>query len=879
MKMYRNFLSYLLLVVFLSFCSGTAGEEKIPDYKNPKQSIETRVDDLLGRMTLEEKIAQLGCLFGEVNLQKTVGAQGLGGLACTLRPLAAKAAAMHLNEIQKFFMEKTRLGIPVIMHDEALHGLLANQATSFPQAIALAATWDTLLMNQVANAIAQETKTRGIRQVLSPVVNIARDARWGRVEETYGEDPYLSARMGVAFCQAFEKLGIITTPKHFVANNGDGGRDSNPVHLNERILREIYFPPFEACVKEAGSLSIMAAYNSLDGTPCSANYWLLTDILRGEWGFQGFVVSDYGSVAGIYELHKTAATYQETAIQALQAGLEMELPNVWYYSEPLRQAVRSGLISEKIIDEAVRRILSVKFKIGLFENPYVDVQQAEKTNDCSEHRQLALRAAQKAIVLLKNENQILPLSKDLQSVALIGYDAASVRLGGYSGYGMSTVSILDGIRHKIGAQKVTYTQGFELRENVFPTIPEQYFLPPKGETAKQGLKAEYFNNMIFSGKPDLVRLDPQIHFDWGIDKPDEKINADRYSVRWTGRLRAPLTGKLLLGVTSDDGVRLWFNGQQVLDKWIDRGATTDVISVTVQQDSLYDLRLEYYENAVYAYADLSWNFGQKKNTDFKQVIELTRKSDAVIVVGGILEGEGQDRADLNLPAGQEKLIAAVAAMGKPTVVVLIGGSPITMQNWLSDVPAVLMAWYAGEEGGNAVADILFGDINPGGKLPISFPQTIGQVPLYYNYKPTGRGYGYIQVSGEPQFPFGYGLSFTEFAYRDLQLSAEKIPADDDLSVRFKIKNTGKVAGEEVVQLYIHDQTASVSRPVKELKRFKRVYLSPSEEQEITFKLDQSDLTMLDTKLNKVVEPGLFEIMIGSSSQDIRLHSNFEVITK
>jgi beta-glucosidase len=877
--MYKNMLFYCLVFVFISSCFVSAGEDKTPPYKNSKLSIDVRVEDLLSRMTLEEKIAQLGCLFGDQDLSKSVGAKGIGGLACSLRPLTARAAALRLNEIQKFFMEKTRLGIPVIMHDEALHGLLNNQASSFPQAIALAATWDTLLMGQVAGAIALETFGRGIRQVLSPVVNIARDARWGRTEESYGEDPYLSARMGVAFCRAFESKGIITTPKHYVVNDADGGRDSNPVHVNERLLREIYFPPFEACIKEAGSLSLMAAYNSLDGTPCSASHWLLTEILRSEWGFQGFVVSDYGSVSGIYGLHKTAATPEETAVKALQAGLEMELPQVYYYGAPLQQAISDGLVDVKVIDEAVRRILAVKFRIGLFENPYTDPRSAEKVNDSAEHRQLARQAAQKAMVLLKNENHALPLGKDLKSVAVIGYDAGHVRLGGYSGFGMPTVSIVDGIRSKVGASRVLYAKGFELRENIFPAIPAGYLLPPEGELAGPGLKGEYFNNMTLSGKPDLVRLDPQISFNWGLDKPHEKIKPDQYSVRWTGRLRAPVTGNLRLSITTDDGVRLWINGQQLLDMWLDRGATTDVVTIPVEKDGEYDLRLEYYENGAFAYAELGWEYGRKESNDLEQALELAKNSDAVIIVGGILEGEGQDRADLNLPAVQEELITRVAASGKPVVVVLIGGSPITMQKWLPKVPAVLMAWYPGEEGGNAVADVLFGDVNPGGKLPVTFPQTIGQVPLYYNYKPTGRGYAYIQVSGEPQFAFGYGLSYTDFTYSDLELSAAKIPVDGNLQVTFKIKNTGQLTGDEVVQLYIHDEVGSVSRPVKELKRFKRLQLSPAEQQQLTFEIKSSDLAMLDAKLNKVIEPGVFEIMIGSSSADIRLRSTFEVVVK
>jgi len=877
--MYHESFFYTMLSLIATFYGVYSAEKKIPAYKNRELPVEQRVQDLLSRMTLEEKIAQLGCLLGELDLEKQVGPKSIGGLGCTLRSLTAKEAAQRLNRIQNFFMEKTRLGIPVIMHDEALHGLVANQATAFPQAIALAAAWDTTLIGQVAKAIAIETKTRGIRQVLSPVVNIARDARWGRVEETYGEDPYLSSRIGVAFCKAFESMGIITTPKHFVANDADGGRDSNPVHLNERLLREIYLPPFEACVREAGSLSVMAAYNSLDGTPCSSNRWLLIEVLRGEWGFQGFVVSDYGSVGGIFDLHKTAATHQETAVQALQAGLEMELPNVFYYDKPLLQAVQTGLISESVIDQAVRRILEVKFKIGLFENPFADPAEAEKVNDSAEHRQWAKEAALRSIVLLKNEHSMLPLTNEIRSLAVIGYDAANVRLGGYSGFGMRTVSILDGIRDKIGAQKVSYAEGFKLRENILPAIPAEYLLPPEAEKAGPGLKGEYFNNTALSGKPDLVRIDPQIQFNWGGGKPDEKINSDRFSVRWTGRLRAPLSGTLHLGVTSDDGVRLWIDGKQILDKWFDRSATTDMISLQVEENREYNIRLEFYENGGDAFAALGWDFGRKENSDFDRAVEMSKNSDAVIIVGGVLEGEGQDRADLNLPAAQEKLINTISASGKPVVVILVGGSPITMQNWLEKVPAVLMAWYPGEEGGSAIADILFGDYNPAGRLPVTFPQTIGQVPLYYNHKPTGRGYGYVQVSGDPQFPFGHGLSYTEFTYGDLQLSAAKIPADGELSINFTLKNTGRLAGDEVVQLYLQDVIGSVSRPVKELKRFNRLHLAAGEERTVSFILNATDLSMLDAKLKKVVEPGIFEIMIGSSSANIRLNSRFEVTGK
>ncbi len=487
-----------------------------PKYLNPKLPIDQRVRDLLKRMTLEEKIAQLQCEIREIEGKEMFGEAGIGGLGIILRPLTAREAAQKANKLQQLSLEKTRLGIPIIIHDEALHGLLANSATSFPQAIGLASTWDTDLMARVATVIGQETRSRGIQQALSPVVNIARDVRWGRVEETYGEDPFLTSRMGVAFCSGLESEGVITTPKHYAANVGDGGRDSNAIHFSERLLREIYFPAFKACFQEANAGSVMAAYNSLNGLPCSANKWLLTDVLRKEWGFQGFVVSDYGSVGGIRTLHHTAATKQETAKQAVEAGLDVELPNIDNYGLPLLQAVKEGLVSEATIDKSVKRILAAKFRLGLFENPYVDPERAASVNNSAEHRTLALQAAREAIVLLKNEKNVLPLNKNLKSIAVIGPNADVVRLGGYSGFGMKVVTVLQGIKNRVSPNTtVAYEKGCELGGSALPTIPTDYLFPAGGEPGERGLKGEYFNNMNLSGTPTLVRVDKQVQFEWG----------------------------------------------------------------------------------------------------------------------------------------------------------------------------------------------------------------------------------------------------------------------------------------------------------------------------------------------------------------------------
>ncbi|HEX9971595.1 MAG TPA: glycoside hydrolase family 3 N-terminal domain-containing protein, partial [bacterium] len=675
----------------------------MPAYKNSELTIETRVTDLLSRMTLEEKIAQLQCVISDVENTDIIKKNAIGNLGVILRSFPAREAAEKMNQIQKVAMEKTRLGIPILMHDEALHGLIAKEATSFPQAIGLAATWNTNLMEKIATAIARETKTRGIRQVLSPVVNIARDVRWGRVEETYGEDPFLTARMGVAFCKSFEQEGVITTPKHYVANIGDGGRDSNPVHFSERLLREIYFPAYKACIQEGNATSIMAAYNSYDGTPCSSNRWLLTQILRDEWGFKGFVVSDYGSVGGILDLHHTAANQKEAAKQAIEAGMDIELPNIYIYGEPLLEAIKEGMVAETTIDQSVRRILTAKFKLGLFDEPYVDPGQAEKINDSKEHRELALQTAREAIVLLKNDNNILPLDKKTKSIAVIGPFANAAKLGGYSGFGMKTVSPLEGIKEKVSSStQIVFEKGCEAGMPMLPQIQPEHLIPADGKPGEHGLKGEYFNNMELSGKPDLVRIDQQVYFDWGGQSPDDAINSEKFSTRWTGKLVPPETGEYQIGVTTDDGVRLFIDGEKVIEFWQDRSPTSNIISMQLEKGREYEIRMEYYENAGGAFASLGWDYQPDYNKEMQKAVQAAKNADVAILVLGIVEGEGRDRASLDLPGQQEQLINQIAATGKSMVVVLINGSAVAMQNWKDNAGAIVEAWYPGEEGGNAI---------------------------------------------------------------------------------------------------------------------------------------------------------------------------------
>jgi len=726
--------------------------------------VEAKVKDLLKNMTLEEKIAQLGSIQGRNLLEngkfsrekaKILLKNGIGQItrvsSGTRDITSPKQAASIANEIQRFLKEETRLGIPAIIHEECLSGFMAYGATTFPQAIGLASTWNPGLIERITATIRRQMRTVGAHQGLSPVLDIVRDPRWGRNEETFGEDPYLVASMGVAYVKGLQgsnlREGIIATPKHFAAHGfSEGGRNRAPVHVPPRELREVYLFPFEAAVKEANAWSIMNAYHEIDGVPCAASRELLTDILRGEWGFRGYVVSDYSSIEMLYTFHHVAADKKEAAIQALEAGIEIELPEIDCYGEPLLQAVREERISEAVIDEAVSRILRAKFLLGLFENPYVDVK--ESSFDTSEDRALALEAARESIVLLKNDG-VLPLSKNLKAIAVVGPNANNARNlhGDYS-----------------------YTAHLRCDEPAVPTVT------------------------ILTGIKNKVSGQTSVYYAKGCD----------------------------ISSTSKDG--------------------------------------------------------------FKEALEAAEKSDVIVAVVGErsglsnddVSGEHRDRADIRLPGVQEELVEMLCDTGKPVVVVLVNGRPLSLKRIAYKCSAILEAWLPGEEGGNAVADVLFGDYNPGGKLPVSFPQHVGQIPVNYGRRRSSLG-DYVFSSSKPLFPFGHGLSYTSFEYSSLKVSPEKIGPAGKVEISFNVKNTGDLRGDEVAQLYVQDEVASVTRPAMELKGFKRVTLNPGEEKRITFRLSVDQLAFYDQDMRFIVEPGRFNIMIGSSSEDIRLTGSFEVV--
>jgi beta-glucosidase len=772
----------------------TMWHKKIQDgmmqtYRDSSKSIAARVKDLISRMTLDEKLVQLGGIWGFEVLGDRQFSQekaesliknGIGQIsrAAASTALSSQQLAEFTNAIQKFLVENTRLGIPAIIHEECLSGFVSREADIFPQIIGIASTWDTELVRRMTEVIRQQMRAVGLHQGLSPVLDVARDPRWGRVEETFGEDPYLIARMGTAYVKGLQgddlRNGVIATLKHFAGYGlSEGGLNWAPAHIPPRLLREVYLYPFKEAIKTGGALSVMNAYHEIDGIPCAASTELLTDILRTEWGFEGIVVSDYYAVDNLHNYHLVASDKADAGRLALTAGIDIELPRCDFYADCLKGHVEKGVVAEALVNQAVSRILKLKFRLGLFETPYIDSKKVAGVFNVADSRKLALEAAQKSLVLLKNEGNLLPMSKDIKTIAVIGPNANSPRniLGDYT------------YPAHIGLMMMTATMlGSKLPES--EAQPDQITVPVV--TILDGIKAKVSpkTKVLYAGGCDVSGL-------------------------------------------SKDG----------------------------------------FAEAV--------NAAQQANV-------------AVIVVGGksgmtpeCTCGEMRDRVELCLPGVQEDLVKTIYETGTPTVLVLVDGRPLTLGPIVDKVPAILEAWLPGEEGGNAVADVLFGDYNPGGKLPISFPRKVGQIPVYYAHKPSGARsqlWGdYVDASTSPAFEFGYGLSYTTFNLSNLKIQPKRVRRTGKISIKVDIENTGNRIGDEVVQLYINDMVASITRPVKELKGFERMTLKPAETKTVEFELQVETLGFYDKDMKFIVEPGMFKVMVGRSSTDIVLEGQFEVM--
>ena len=772
---------YILVIVQMVCTLGfTQSPPSLPAYKDPSFSIDVRLSDLLSRMTLEEKVGQLLCPLGwemyEIHgnevcpsgkFKQLIKERNVGMLWATYRadPWTKKTLANGLNPemaakagnaLQKYVMENTRLGIPMFLAEEAPHGHMAIGATVFPTGIGMAATWSPELVKEVGQVIAKEIRSQGGHISYGPVLDLTRDPRWSRVEETFGEDPVLSGTLGASMVDGLgggnlsQKYATIATLKHFLAYAvPEGGQNGNYASVGIRDLHQNFLPPFRKAI-DAGALSVMTSYNSIDGIPCTSNHYLLTQLLRNEWKFRGFVVSDLYSIEGIHESHFVAPTKENAAIQSVMAGVDVDLGGDAYPN--VCNAVQSGQVDKAVIDTAVCRVLRMKFEMGLFEHPYVDPKIAAKTVRRKEHIELARKIAQSSITLLKNENSILPLSKTINKVAVIGPNADNRynMLGDYTApqEDSNVKTVLDGIITKLSPSRVEYVRGCAIRDTT-------------------------------------------------VNEIEQAIEATRRS---------------------------------------------EVVIVVVGGSSARDFKTSYKETGA-----------------------------AVAEEGSVSDmecGEGFDRASLSLLGRQQELLESLQKTGKPLIVVYIEGRPLE-KNWASEyADALLTAYYPGQEGGNAIADVLFGDYNPSGRLPISVPRSVGQIPVYYNQK-APRNHDYVEVSSSPLYSFGYGMSYTTFEYSDLQVVQKSARC---FEVSFKVKNTGKYDGEEVSQLYMRDEYASVVQPMKQLKHFERFHLKKGEEKKVTFVLTEEDFFLVNYTLKKVVESGNFHLMIGAASNDIRLQN-------
>jgi len=863
--------TFLILTISLLFLiPGVSLSQTSFPFQDPALPMSVRVSDLVSRMTLKEKIGQM---------------------------------QNHAPTIQ-------RLGIAEYdWWSEALHGVARTGfATVFPQAIGMAATWDPGLIFAEADVISTEARAKHHEAVRknqgasspgldfwSPNVNIFRDPRWGRGQETYGEDPFLTSRMGVAFVKGLQGddpqyLKVIATPKHFAVHSGpEPLRHVFDARTRPRDLYETYLPAFEACITEGGAWSIMGAYSRFDGEPCCASSFLLGDILRGEWKFKGYVVSDCGAINDIFAGHKVAANAAEASALAVKAGCDLTCGGEY---EALEEAIAQGLITEKEIDVSVMRLMTARFKLGMFDPParvrYTHIPFSE--NDSPQHDALARKVAQESIVLLKNSHEALPLRKDLKSIAVIGptADDSDVLLGNYNGTPTHPVTILQGIRNKVGAgTKVLHARGCEIAEGMakLEPVPARCLRSREGTIVRAGLRGEYFTNMDLQGMPALIRNDETVDFDWGGGGPAEGYPVDHFSVRWTGKLVPEASATYILGVTADDGFRLYLDSTLFMEDWKASAAHTVSKAIELTAGREYDVRLEYFENG----GDAVARFGWTRPIDLAaEALAIAREADQIIAVMGIspqLEGEemginlkgfsGGDRTDLSLPESQEKLLKALSGLGKRVTLVLTNGSALAV-NWANEnLSAIVEAWYPGQQGGNAVADVLFGDYDPAGRLPVTFYKSVNDVPSFENYSMEGRTYRYFR--GEPLYPFGYGLSYTQFEYKKAEVAKLTAGSRDTIRVRVTLANTGKFDGDEVVQVYVRRTVGGAEEPIRSLKGFARTHLKRGEEKIVEIPVGGEDLRVYEEKMKRYgVVPGAYELQIGPSSSDIKLRVRIEV---
>ena len=804
-------------------------------YKDPKAPLEQRVEDLLGRMTPEEKLTMLG------------------GTGFTTQPIP-------------------RLGVPEMGMVDAGQGVRGGAsstqgpATAFPAGVTMASTWDTNLIGRVGHAIGVEARNKGTgaQVLLGPAVNIHRSPLGGRNGEYMSEDPYLAARLAVSYIEGMQATGVSSCIKHFACNNQEEDRMDVDAKVSERALREIYLPAFEAGVKEAKVWSVMSSYNEVNGHHSSANKYLLTDVLKKGWSFDGLVMSDWG---GVHEA------------DVVQDGNDLEMPKGKFMTiSNLQAALANGTVTQAAVDDSMRRILRTIIRVGLLDGP---LTQDHSQVNSKENSDLAYEVATKGIVLLKNEHGVLPIdSQKIKSIALIGEAARRLQVGALGSprvVPLKTNELIDAVKKRVGDKVSVH---FAVGRGGGDVVPASAVTLPDNPSA-HGFRGEYFKNRNLKGEPTLVRTDNEINLD-GSSAPAPGFPRVDFSIRWTANLTVPKTGSYKLAFTGDDGFRVFVDNEQIIDKWSQGAETTRTKGINLEAGKTYALRVEFFQAGGDYSARLAWKLPGKPT--FVDAIEAAKSSDVAVVCVSTMgtEGEGNDRPSMDLPEDQAALIRAVVAVNRHTIVVLNNGTPVTMSDWLKSVPGVIEAWFPGQEGGAAIAAVLFGEVNPSGKLPDTLAASRADYPDFGNYPGTNHivnyaegiyvGYRHFDKANiEPLFPFGYGLSYTTFKYTDLTLSSATLEPTGSLTVRVKVTNAGKRSGEEVVQLYIHDLKPAIDRPVRELKDFARVALQPGETKTVEFTIKPRDLAYFDTPGHQwKSNAGDYEIEVGASSRDVRL---------
>jgi len=836
-------------------------------YEDPTADLESRINDLLNQMTVHEK----------------------------MQLLTETAEAIP------------RLGIGKYYHgNEALHGVVRpGRFTVFPQAIGMAATWNPTLIEQIASAISDEARGKwnemeqGKQQkdlfsdllaFWSPTVNMARDPRWGRTPETYGEDPWLASRIGVAFVKGLQGnhskyLKVVSTPKHFAANNEEHNRFEANAVIPERMLRNYYFPAFRSLITEGKAASIMTAYNAINGIPCTANKWLLTDILRNEWGFNGYVVSDCGAPGFLFTPHQYAPTREDASAMSMKAGLDLECggycKECHIYKDYLPEAYSMGMVSSSEINTAAFRVLRARFKLGLFDpeelNPYTKI--SADVVGSKEHQDLALQSALQSIVLLKNKNSFLPLNADkVKKIAVIGINANSSEFGDYSGLPANeAVTPYQGIVNRVGDKVKISTLQWMGNLAQFQPIPEELWRISESGDEKRGVSAAYYSNPNLEGKANS-RTEAGIFYDPANQPPDPVVPQPSMSVRWTGYLAPQVSGDYTFAVKNGYGVKLYIDDKEIIDRWW-TFTTADTARYFLDKDRKYKVVMEYNSQDASPYASLLWKTpNTKQAVQYVNEVKLARESDVVVAVLGInksIEREGLDRETLDLPEDQMEFLNKIYKANPKTVVVLVAGSQLSIP-WIDEnIPAIVNAWYPGEQGGNAIADVLFGNYNPAGRLPVTYYTSLDDLPAFDDYD-VYNGRTYMYFKNKALYPFGHGLSYTKFQYSPISLSSSQFSEGDTLTINLQVKNTGKLAGDEVVQVYISLEGDDEQLPIKQLKAFDRISLQSGESKQVAFSFQRDDLAYWNDELQWELMPGKYTISIGSSSSDIRQHGSFTV---